>query len=107
MRVLARPATPNKNWSGESPSAGSSLAPWRVYNIGNNAPVELLDYIAAIESALGLEAKKELLPIQPGDVPHTYANVDDLVKDFDYKPKTTVKDGVKKFVDWYLKYYSL
>ena len=107
VRVLDVPAEPNSMWSGDNPDSGSSAAPWRVYNIGNNSPVELLDYINAIEEALNIKADKELLPLQPGDVPETYANVDDLVKDFDYKPSTKVKQGVQNFVEWYKEYYSV
>jgi len=106
-RVLDRPASSNTAWTGASPDSGTSQAPWRVYNIGNNAPVELLDYIGAIESALGLEAKKELLPLQPGDVPDTYANVDELVEDFNYKPSMSFKQGIKNFVSWYREYYKV
>jgi len=104
IRVLDKPAQSNPNWSGEKPDPGTSLAPWRVYNIGNNSPVELMDYISAIEEALGIEAEKELLPLQPGDVPDTYADVDDLVKDFGYKPSMGIEEGVKNFVDWYQEY---
>ena len=104
IRVLDQPAQSNPNWSGEKPDPGTSLAPWRVYNIGNNSPVELMDYISAIEEALGIKAEKELLPLQPGDVPDTYADVDDLVKDFDYKPSMGIEEGVKNFVDWYQEY---
>ncbi len=104
LRVLYKPAQPNSNWDGEDPDSGSSQAPWRVYNIGNNSPVELMDYIEALEDALGVIADKEFLPLQPGDVPDTYADVDDLVRDFDYKPTTSVSEGVKRFVDWYQKY---
>ncbi|MDB2629420.1 NAD-dependent epimerase [Gammaproteobacteria bacterium] len=104
IRVLDRPAEKNLNWKGDSPDPGTSLAPWRVYNIGNNSPVALMDYIAAIENALGIEAEKELLPLQPGDVPDTYADVQDLVKDFNYRPSMSIEEGIKKFVDWYLEY---
>jgi len=104
IRVLDQPAQSNPNWSGEKPDPGTSFAPWRVYNIGNNSPVELMDYISAIEEALGIKAEKELLPLQPGDVPDTYADVDDLVKDFDYKPFMGIEEGVKNFVDWYKEY---
>jgi UDP-glucuronate 4-epimerase len=107
MRVLDKPATPNQSWDGKTPDSGTSKAPWRVYNIGNNSPVELLDYISAIEEALNLNSKKELLPLQPGDVPDTYANVDDLVKDFNYKPETSLKKGVTNFVNWYKGYYKV
>ena len=82
------------------------MAPWRVYNIGNNNPVMLNDFIQEIENALGIIAKKELLPLQPGDVPDTFADVDDLVTDFGYKPSTNIRDGVRSFVQWYLQYYN-
>ena len=107
IRVLDKPAKSNLTWSGENPDSGSSNAPWRIYNIGNNSPVELLDYIKAIEHELNINAIKELLPLQPGDVPDTFANVDDLVKDFDYKPKKPLVEGVKNFVDWYKEYFDL
>ena len=107
VRVLDKPAESNPNWSGEAPDPGSSLAPWRVYNIGNNSPVELMDYISAIEDSLGITVEKELLPLQPGDVPDTFADVDDLVRDFDYKPSINVKEGVEKFIDWYKQYNNL
>ena len=106
-RVLDRPAASNLEWSGHSPDSGTSMSPWRIYNIGNNSPVELLDYIGAVEDALGIEANKELLPLQPGDVPDTYANVDDLVRDLNYKPSMNMKQGVKNFVDWYKEYNKL
>ena len=107
IRVLDKPAVSNSDWSGDNPDSGTSFAPWRVYNIGNNSPVELMDYIKAIESALGIDANKELLPLQPGDVPDTYANVDDLVREFDYKPSMSVTQGVKNFVNWYKQYHNL
>jgi UDP-glucuronate 4-epimerase len=107
IRVLDKPAQSNHNWSGNKPDSGTSRAPWRVYNIGNNSPVELMDYIKAIESALGFNAEKELLPLQPGDVPDTYADVDDLVREFGYKPSTSVNLGVKNFVDWFKEYNNL
>lgn len=106
-RVLDKPATKNNLWDGNNPDPSSSQAPWRIYNIGNNSPVELLDYISAIESALGMKANKELLPIQPGDVPDTFANVDDLVSEFNYKPSTPIKLGVENFVKWYRKHYKV
>ena len=107
VRVLDNPANPNFLWSGDSPDPGSSLAPWRIYNIGNNSPIDLLDYISAIEDALNIKADKEFLSLQPGDVPDTYANVDDLVKDFDYKPSMNIKQGVKNFVEWYKEYNAI
>lgn len=106
IRVLDKPAQSNPDWSGDNPDSGTSYAPWRIYNIGNNNPVELKDYICALEKALGKDAQKELLPLQPGDVPDTYANVDDLVRDFDYKPTTTLATGMKNFVEWFNSYYE-
>ena len=107
IRVLDKPAASNPNWSGAAPDPGNSMAPWRVYNIGNNAPVDLMVYIAAIEKALGKTAQKEFLPLQPGDVPDTFADVEDLVREFDYKPSTKVEDGIARFVEWYRKYYGV
>jgi UDP-glucuronate 4-epimerase len=89
------------------PDPGTSGCPWRVYNIGNNKPVELMDYIAAVEKALGMKAEMELLPLQPGDVPDTYADVADLVEQFDYKPNTSVEQGVADFVGWYRDYFKV
>ena len=105
IRVLDKPAQSNLNWNGENPDPGTSLAKWRVYNIGNNSPVKLMDYIEALETSLGIKAKKELLPLQLGDVPNAYADVDDLVRDFHYKPSTKVETGVENFVSWYKSYY--
>ena len=107
IRVLDQPAIPNQTWDSSQPDSGSSSAPWRIYNIGNNSPVELLDYIKAIEDALGIKADMELLPLQPGDVHDTYADVVDLVRDFDYKPSITVNQGVAKFIEWYKNYYNV
>jgi UDP-glucuronate 4-epimerase len=105
IRILDKPAQPNPDWSSDNPDSGTSYAPWKVYNIGNNNPVELKMYISALENALGVEAEKELLPLQPGDVPDTYADVEDLVRDFGYKPQTTVQQGMSKFVEWFRMYY--
>ena len=107
VRVLEKPARPNPLWTGDNPDSGTSHAPWRVYNIGNNSPIELMDYVEAIESALGIKAIKELLPLQPGDVPDTFADVDDLVSEFNYKPSMSVKRGVKNFVEWYKEYHEI
>jgi UDP-glucuronate 4-epimerase len=107
IRVLDRPASSNPDWDGANPDSGTSQAPWRVYNIGNNSPVELMDYIGALEESLGIEADKEMLPLQDGDVPDTYANVEDLVKEFGYKPDMSVKQGVANFVDWYKDFYKV
>jgi UDP-glucuronate 4-epimerase len=107
FRVLNQPAKSNINWSSAEPDPGTSNVPWRVYNIGNNSPVKLMDYIEAIENELDIKADKELLPLQPGDVPNTYANVDDLVRDFNYKPSQKLQEGVKNFVSWYKNYYKV
>lgn len=104
IRVLDQPAAANPAWQGNAPDPGTSSAPWRVYNIGNNHPVELMDYIAALEKALGKTAEKQLLPLQAGDVPDTYADVHDLVEQFHYKPETTVCEGINRFVSWYRNY---
>lgn len=105
VRVLGHPARGNPDWNGKSPDPCSSKAPWRVYNIGNASPVELGDFIAAIEKALGVEAKKQLMAMQPGDVQATFADVDDLMRDMDYQPATDINAGVQQFVDWYRAYY--
>ena len=107
IRVLDRPAPVNPEWDSNAPDPGTSKAPWRVYNIGNNAPVDLMDYIAALESALNTEAQMKMLPLQAGDVPDTYADVADLVEQFDYKPSTPVQEGINRFVKWYREYFSL
>ena len=100
-----RVAQPNPDWSGDTPDSATSRAPYRLYNIGNNNPVELRHYIEVLEECLGKKAEKNLLPLQPGDVPDTYADVSDLVKDTGYKPDTSVEEGIRNFVDWYRDYY--
>lgn len=107
IRTLDRPAQPNPQWSGLNPDPGTSKAPWRVYNIGNQSPVELLAYIDALEKALGKTAVKDLLPLQPGDVPDTYADVEALVEDVGYKPNTPISEGIHRFVEWYMAYNKL
>ncbi|MBU2711392.1 NAD-dependent epimerase [Zooshikella harenae] len=107
IRTLDNVAQPNESWSGKQPDPGTSNAPWRVYNIGNNQPVELSTYIETLENALGKKAQMNLLPLQPGDVPDTYADVDDLVNDVGYKPNTTVETGIKRFVEWYRDFYHV
>ncbi len=107
IRVFDKPAKKNESWDGKDPDSGSSHAPWRVFNIGNSSPVDLMDYIGAIEEFVGKKADKELLPLQPGDVPDTYADVTDLSEEFGYKPNTSVRDGVKKFVQWYREFYKV
>jgi UDP-glucuronate 4-epimerase len=106
-RLVERAAQPNPNWSGEAPDPGSSTAPWRVYNIGNNSPVELLEVVRLLEESIGKKAVRELLPMQPGDVPATYADVDDLMREVDFKPATPIGEGIRRFVEWYRAYHGL
>lgn len=106
IRVADRPASPNKEFDPQNPDPGSGRAPFKVYNIGNSAPVLLMDYIHAIENGLGKKAEMDLLPLQPGDVPASHADVSDLVRDTGYKPETSITDGVNAFTEWYLDYYK-
>ncbi len=107
IRVTDRIATVNESWTGERPDPSSSYAPYRVYNIGNNAPVSLLEFIETIEQCLGMEAKKNFMPMQDGDVPSTYADVSKLMADVDFKPQTSLKQGIERFVSWYREYYEV
>jgi UDP-glucuronate 4-epimerase len=107
VRVLDVNAAPNKEWSGLNPDASSSKAPWKVYNIGCSNPVGLLDYITTLEQAFGKTTEKELLPLQPGDVPDTYADVQALIDDVGYKPSTSLNDGIAKFAAWYKDFYKV
>lgn len=104
IRVLDRVAAPNQHFKTDAPSPGSSYAPYRVYNIGNHQPIELINFIKIIEDALGQQAKKNLLPMQPGDVVATYADVDDLKRDIDFEPKTELVVGIRKWIEWYRSY---
>ncbi len=104
IRVIDKPSLSNENWDSKMPDPGTSKAPWKLFNIGRNQPVELMDYISALEKALDKKAKMNMKPLQPGDVQDTYADVGDLVKNFEYKPRTEVEVGVANFVEWYLKY---
>jgi UDP-glucuronate 4-epimerase len=106
-RLIPHVPSENMNWNGVSPDPASSFAPYRIYNIGNNSPVELLHFIEAIEQKLGISAIKNFLPIQDGDVPETFADVDDLINDIGFKPSTPIEVGIGKFVDWYLEYYQV
>ena len=106
IKTLDNSATPNLKWNGKKPDPASSMAPWRIYNIGNNKPVQLMNYIDALEKALGKKAKINFLPLQPGDVPDTYADTTNLNEKFNYKPSTSVIDGVSNFVKWYRNYYQ-
>ena len=107
VRVLDSVARPNPDWSGQAPDPGSSSAPYRLYNIGNNQPVELLDFIAVLEECLGRPAKKDFQPLQAGDVPETWADVDDLVQAVGFRPTTPLREGLARFVEWYRAYYHV
>lgn len=106
LRVLDKPAKANPDWNSNNPDSGSSYAPWKIYNIGSNNPIELITYIEELENALDKKSNKELLPLQPGDVPDTFADISDLIKDFDYQPSTSLNTGIKRFVEWFVSYYQ-
>ncbi|MCD4804888.1 MAG: NAD-dependent epimerase [Desulfobacterales bacterium] len=105
VRIMARLPEPDPTWNGDNPDPGTSYARYKIYNIGNNNPVELMEFIGVIEKVLGKKAKKEFLDLQPGDVPATYADIDDLIKDVGFKPETTIETGIKQFILWYNDYY--
>jgi len=107
VRLVDRAPAGNPKFSGASPDPGSSSAPWRVYNIGNNKPVELLEVVRLLEEAIGKKAKRELLPMQPGDVPATYADIDDLLRDVDFRPTTPIAQGIARFIEWYRAYHRV
>jgi UDP-glucuronate 4-epimerase len=106
-RVMDHVAEPNPAWSGDRPDPGSGAAPYRIYNIGNNQPVELLRFVEILEEHLGRKAERVLLPMQPGDVPETYADVDDLAREVGFKPPTPIEEGLRRFVEWYRSYYNV
>ncbi len=101
VRIMDRIPAPDAEWNGDNPDPGSSYAPYRIYNIGNNNPIELVRFIETLEDALGMKAQKNFLPMQPGDVPATFADVDDLMRDVGFKPSTSIETGIRKFVAWY------
>ncbi len=105
FRVMKRIPVPNPDWNGASPDPGTSTAPYRLYNIGNNNPVSLMDFISAIEDALGKKAEKNFMDLQPGDVPATFADIDDLIRDVGFRPQTPITDGIRRFIQWYRDYY--
>jgi UDP-glucuronate 4-epimerase len=107
IRTCDQVATPNPDWDSDHPDPATSAAPYRLYNIGSNNPINLSRYIECLEETLGIEAQKNLLPLQPGDVPDTYANVDDLIKDVNYQPDTPIEVGIAEFVKWYKTYYKV
>ncbi len=104
VRLIDRPASPNPHWSGRDPDPATSSAPYRIYNIGNNKPADLLHVVAELEKCIGRNAQRELLPMQPGDVPATFADVEDLMRDVGFRPSTPVETGIRNFVDWYRRY---
>ncbi len=106
-RLIPKAPVANPNWDKENPEPSTSFAPYKVYNIGNNQPVKLMDFIGALEQCVGKEAIKNFMPMQDGDVPATYANVDDLMEDVGFKPSTSIKEGIQNFVDWYVDYYKI
>ena len=106
-RIIDNPAQPNPEWSGKQPDPSTSSSSYKIYNIGNNNPVKLMDFIEAIENALGKKIQKNMMPLQAGDVPATYANVDDLVRNLDYKPSTLVQKGIDNFVAWYREFFKV
>lgn len=106
FRVMSRLPQPNPAWDGNHPDPGTSYAPYKIYNIGNNNPVELMEFIETIEKTLGRKAKKEFLDLQPGDVPATYADIDDLMEDVGFKPNTSIESGIKQFITWFKEYYK-
>ena len=105
-RVIDNPSNANENWTGKNPDPSTSSAPYKIYNIGNNNPVKLMDFIKAIENKLGKKIDKNMMPIQPGDVPATYADVTDLVENLDYKPETSIQEGIDQFVDWFIEFFG-
>jgi UDP-glucuronate 4-epimerase len=107
IRTLDKVAAPNPDWNSDAPDSATAAAPWRVYNIGNNRKVQLLRYIEILEECIGKKAIKNMLPLQPGDVPDTYADVDDLIRDVDYCPDTPIEEGIANFVEWYREYYKV
>jgi UDP-glucuronate 4-epimerase len=107
VRILDRVAEPDPGWDSDAPDPGASMAPYRIYNIGNSQPVELMRYIEVLEKCLGRKAERRLLPMQPGDVPDTYADVTDLSNDIGYSPSTSVEEGVARFVEWYREFYAI
>jgi UDP-glucuronate 4-epimerase len=107
VRLMDRPPQGDPNWSGDRPDPATSTAPWKIYNIGNNNPEQLMHVVSLLEKEFGRTATKEMLPMQPGDVPATYADVEDLARDIGFRPSTTIEDGIKRFAKWYRDYHGL
>jgi UDP-glucuronate 4-epimerase len=106
VRVIDSIPQPDPQWSGDNPDSATSYAPYRLYNIGNNNPVELMKFIEVLEDCLGMKALKNFLPLQAGDVPATYADVDELINEVGFNPATSIEEGITKFIDWYRKYHK-
>jgi UDP-glucuronate 4-epimerase len=104
-RLIPKPPTPNKDWTGDNPDPATSFAPYRIFNIGNSSPVKLMDFINEIEKQLAIKARKKMLPMQPGDVPKTWADVDDLFDYIDFKPQIGIEEGIRNFLEWYIRYF--
>jgi UDP-glucuronate 4-epimerase len=107
VRLMDRPPQGNPAWAGDRPDPGSSAAPWKIYNIGNNNPEQLMHVVALLEKEFGRTASKEMLPMQPGDVPATYADVEDIARDIGFKPATAIEDGIARFAKWYREYHRI
>jgi UDP-glucuronate 4-epimerase len=107
VRVMAKPASPNSSWRGDAPDSATSPAPYRLYNVGNHSPVELLRFVEIIEGHLGKKARRNLLPFQPGDMAETYADIGDLRNATGFSPSTSIEEGVRQFIDWYRAYYHV
>ncbi len=107
IRVLGKIPLPNNEWNSNTPELGTSSAPYKLYNIGSNNPQDLIKYIEVLEETLGIRARRNLMPMQDGDVPDTFADVDSLIEAIDYKPSTSIETGIQRFVEWYLDYYKI
>ena len=107
VRIIKKSPLPDPEWKSDQPNPASSSAPYRLYNIGSNSPIQLMDYIKEIETNLGIQAKLNMMPMQSGDVKKSHADVSNLTRDFDYSPEWTIKKGVKNFIGWYLDYYQV
>jgi UDP-glucuronate 4-epimerase len=107
VRLIEHPPQGDPNWSGEAPDPATSTAPWKIYNIGNNNPEQLMHVVSLLEQEFGRKAILEMLPMQPGDVPATYADIEDLARDIGFRPPTTIEDGIKRFAGWYRDYHKL
>jgi UDP-glucuronate 4-epimerase len=106
-RLISKPPEPNENWTGDDPDPATSFAPYQIFNIGNSNPVKLMDFIGEIENQLGIEAEKNMMDMQPGDVAKTWADVEDLFEYINFRPQIGIEEGISQFIDWYKKYYQV